>query len=715
MKLLHIVAAAATLATLSAVASARVHVVRPTQSFFFPANGDYSRIARNVVINGDEAIAILTRPGGRQAVLFQRGADRRWSQGPTLLDVTTTDQGWDDLALGDGVLAVRIGLDMHILERRNGTWVEAGTAGTPQPVPYLAASGRTILAGRRGCDVDANVYEKSTGSGVWRVNGRLTGLPAMCASQTGLALHGNLALLRNAANDIGVFHRSGSNFDWVQEATLVPPAGFLFFGAEPPTLFGDTAISSGLHYRRGLSGWVYQDTIEPLDAADVGAMFAPDYNGDLLIALQSGNDMHAIQSAYIWKPDTAGKFTQVAFLGASAWTRYADLSGNTAVVTAEDSGDLYVEFFDLPAPLVAPRAVANDFDARDVSDIQQTMGSGFALANAGSNYVYRQSNTSGETHAVFANTEWANAQTIEADLKPTAFDGNDRWLGLGVRYVDAANQYYVTLRSSGKLQLKKKVDGVFTTLDEVDMPVTVGTTYHVQLQALGSALSAQAYARGSGLWFGVQAQDSTFTHGRTALMTYRTRADFDNVYAAPTQTYGVASKYSGEGPDDFGDRFTKIGGNWTPSEEPDGSLVASQTDRGGDARAFYGTPIDDQRIEVALRLDAFGSSTSGAWIGVLARWVDARNFYYLTLRSTGRLEIRKQVNGVITTLKSVPFTTTPGRFYQLRFEVLGNELHAFVDDRYVAGAIDNDIAQGQYGVGSYRGAFSYKRFYVAQP
>jgi len=60
-------------------------------------------------------------------------------------------------------------------------------------------------------------------------------------------------------------------------------------------------------------------------------------------------------------------------------------------------------------------------------------------------------------------------------------------------------------------------------------------------------------------------------------------------------------------------------------------------------------------INAHIRLDSF-ATPSGAWFGLLARYVDARNYYYLTVRSSNVLQIRKLVNGVTTQLKSVSFT-----------------------------------------------------------
>ena len=47
--------------------------------------------------------------------------------------------------------------------------------------------------------------------------------------------------------------------------------------------------------------------------------------------------------------------------------------------------------------------------------------------------------------------------------------------------------------------------------------------------------------------------------------------------------------------------------------------------------------------------------------------------------------------------------------------MLRNELHAWINGKYMTGAIDNDIASGVFGLGSYRSALTYKTFGAAQP
>ena len=68
--------------------------------------------------------------------------------------------------------------------------------------------------------------------------------------------------------------------------------------------------------------------------------------------------------------------------------------------------------------------------------------------------VLRQSDTaSPATHtAVLDASNWTN-QSVQADVRPLAFDGSDSWNGLATRYRDAGNHYYVMVSSSGDRHL----------------------------------------------------------------------------------------------------------------------------------------------------------------------------------------------------------------------------------------------------------------------
>jgi hypothetical protein len=81
----------------------------------------------------------------------------------------------------------------------------------------------------------------------------------------------------------------------------------------------------------------------------------------------------------------------------------------------------------------------------------------------------------------------------------------------------------------------------------------------------------------------------------------------------------------------------------------------------------------------------------------------------------GRLDIRKKVNGTITVLKTVPYTVTPGTYHRYRFVLVKDQLHAYVDDLFVAGAVDGEITRGQYGLGTFRATARYQNLFVEQP
>jgi hypothetical protein len=140
-----------------------------------------------------------------------------------------------------------------------------------------------------------------------------------------------------------------------------------------------------------------------------------------------------------------------------------------------------------------------------------------------------------------------------------------------------------------------------------------------------------------------------------------------------------------------------------------------QRDTSGDARAVIGTPVANQDFIARMRVDAFGASTQGTWVGLLARYVDANNHYYATIRSSGQIQIRKKVNGVITVLATANFITVLGQYYDVRFLVINDQLQLYVNQALVATAHDREIASGKYGLATYRAAGRWDSVAVLQP
>ena len=94
-----------------------------------------------------------------------------------------------------------------------------------------------------------------------------------------------------------------------------------------------------------------------------------------------------------------------------------------------------------------------------------------------------------------------------------------RWFGVTVRYTDAANYYYVTLRSDNTISLRKLVNGTIHILDAAPLTVPVGTTFTLRLEAIGSSL--RAYVNGRLL---LEAKDSTHARGSYGAAMYKASA-----------------------------------------------------------------------------------------------------------------------------------------------------------------------------------------------
>lgn len=711
----------ATLAGLAAVmftagdAEARVYTLRPAQDFYFP-NPDETLGPPRVAIDGNSAIVLMDTAGGREALLFQRDASGSWSLQRTLYSVPASSPPRRLLEMQDGKAAIMLDPVLRIFERNSGNqWAESPTAGTPQPAGGIAISGIRILTGRRGCNYDVDVHEKS-GAGVWGIRSHIRGAVGECNDHgADFDIDGNLAIVRNPDSEIRVYRPSGSAADWPQVSSFTPPPG-VTLGVGPLSLRGRTAFANGgaIFHDGGDGNWSHAGDLRALNYANGTGAGSPDArDGVVLTHAQLGHpreDAHVYVYAATAPTPDPGDYQHVALLRTPGYVSSSDVSQSTVIAGSQDFfGERIVSFFTLPSPVSAPEGYANDFTTHDPSLWQQTPGSQFARVAAGSNFVYRQASLVGESRAVLTPSDWPVQQSIEADITPRAIDGADRWTGLAVRYTDANNLYYVTLRSSNRIQLRRRVNGAFVILADAALPFSLNTRRHVKLTADDGILRVDVD--------GVQrliVTDRTFRTGNVALLTYKARADFDNVYASPTVQFNLAYK-------DFTDvfdpgrSFTLLGGNWGFNEDPGTfELGWSQFSTTADARAFIGTPTGDQSVEARVRLDSFGSSTQGAWFGLLARWVDAGTHYYLTARSSNRLEIRRQVGGSISVLASVPFTATPGQFYDLKLTVLGDELHAFVDGVLMAQAHDALIPAGQYGVGTYRAAVTFRRFVVDQ-
>ena len=149
--------------------------------------------------------------------------------------------------------------------------------------------------------------------------------------------------------------------------------------------------------------------------------------------------------------------------------------------------------------------------------------------------VYRQTGTSSDARSLAGTASWAD-YTVQATVRPTAFNGGNRFVALLARAQNATNYYYLALRSNNTIELKRLVGGSATTLASASLPVEAGTSYTVRLDVTGSAL--RGYVNGALV---ASATDTRFSTGRVGVATFNASAEFDDVTVASAAGPGPTS------------------------------------------------------------------------------------------------------------------------------------------------------------------------------
>jgi len=650
-------------------------------------------------------------------VLFHRSPSGEWQMVQTLADeylIFNSDEHFaapHDLVLENGIAAFSTNSGLHIFELVSGTWVSRGIVGAPQSPPVnLEFDGVTLLASDGSCSTAATAYTRQS-NGSWAPQGELIGQGA-CDEffPRELAVSGARALVfedgpstPSSPNDqVRVFERSGGA--WQPLTTLPPPP-------QPPrfddlfgpkvALRGDVAMvaGNGTHvYRRGPSGFDYAGKI-PLLTTARERPYARDLEIAAQFALQTYPGPSTSYDIAVLQPNSSGDYDHVATLG-GAYPHHSVHSSGRRVVAV--SGGVAV--YDVPQSLTPATATLHDFE--NGTQGWTVLAGQFAVAQRVSTHVYRQSSLTGD--AVAVNSADLKATLITADVRPTAFDGTGRWVGLMARYLDENNFYYLTFRNNNTISIRKKVNGVITDLRTVyPFPgaVELGKNYRVSFEVVGNRLTY--YLNGERL-FDTFDPDSSLTHGRAGVRTYRATADFDNVIITPAPLMELGGgPYSADI-----SMFDIVDGSWTAG----GIFNLDQSSTSGNARVLHGQPTDDQVVRVSARINSIGTQTSGShWIGAMVRYTDPSNYYYVSLRTSNELSLRKVVNGVITELDRLPFTIQLNQRYRVRIEAIGTKLVVYVNDQARLQATDASHPQGHTGLVTYRAAASFSGLVTWQP
>lgn len=743
-KLTATVALAASLACSIVIAAPRV--LEETTRVILP---DQSYLPESVAVDGDSLIVVGFRSfpdqpdipdapvGEHAAMLFERSSSGTWvfvKKLATLLAIPWQDYGESmTVSMRDGVAAI---MPDRVFERTSAGWVEAPSdrsgwiptpsSGFPAGVDVDVQSGM-ILEGAGDCGVGAALLEKDA-TGTWaRTNLFLTGPrdPA-CNSEFGGAAvdtSSNRVIVR-VTDELHIWNRN-ANRSWPAAATAIVPLP----ADAQPSLYGpksslaaegDYAVirgspQRGLHVARNNGGWGLTDRFWRPDSVMVGDVTSMEmvrgitpigYPADSLRAQDAG-------SVSVFQLNPSGNFDYVAKLTASDASsgaglgRHIGLSGRRVVAATGAVAAVYV--YDLPADLSQPAIVQSDFEDGTATGWIAIPGSNFAVTPVDSTKVYRQKSTERDAGATRTSMDWRN-QSIEAIVTPRAFGttSGEKWFGLTVRQTDTSNYYYLTVRNTNVVELRKLQNGAINVLASAPLPVSLNRPYRLRLEASGRWI--RGFVDGRQM---LQTRDVLHRNGAAGIRMYKTAADYDSVVITPNPQTTLFS-------DDFNDDldtsnqpqiWTTQQGTWAPIQ--DGTPVFEQTSLESAGHATAGLPADDQIVQARVKATRF--SGPDRWFGLMARYRDEDNYYYVTMRSTNVVSLRKLVNGTVFILDSAALPVTTGKWYTLRMEVVGSSLRTYVDGRLLLEASDTSHAQGTYGLVTYKTTARFDDVSVVQP
>lgn len=699
--------------------------------------GPQGQLISGVGMSGDSMLVATRRNFNEAGVelaemsayLFRRTAAGQWQYVSTLMQ-TRGDSG-DAMtfyaAMEGNVGAVLEGGTVNVYEpTTTGGWARTAQLQLQTSGGGVHIDAGTIVTGQ-ACTWEA--FRKNTAS-TWALVGGAVAPPSECVngsvdvSGSTVVVGSSLEALFPPDFEPSVRVYSGLSFTPTLTTVLSPHgARDSYFGSytavDGSMLLTTSAIDRGVSvFRRNSGGqWDYLMSAIPADAYRDQARSnipIPQVGGSFVVAAQLSNDHRAevAGAVDVFRRNADGTTTQTARLLASdahfgmmLGLRVA-ISGQRIAAAAQEPAAVYV--FELPSDLSQPAVVQENFQTGNGGNWTPIAGSNFSVVSAGTSRVYRQSSVASGAGSYRTNMDWKD-QSIQADVRPRAFDGPDRWFGLAVRRTDAANYYYVTMRSSNAIDLKRMLNGTFVTLASAPLPVQLNRNYRLRVEAVGTWI--RAYVDDVLV---LEAHDAELTHGQSGVQMYKARADYDNIVITPNAFLPMYA--DGFESDDYW--WTKVDGSWSrhiESNEDDEILLSSyrQNSTASGARAVIGVSTGDQVVRTTAR--ALNFAGNNVWFGAMARYVDSRNYYYITLRNNGTLSLRKLVNDNIVVLGTASLTVTANTWYNLRLDAIGNSLRAYVNGELYLEATDTSFPTGRYGLVMYKTAADYDALHVSQP
>jgi hypothetical protein len=450
-------------------------------------DGDYALVSGERVVSDPNAESGVRWEG--VAYLYRRSGTQ-WNYQSRLGPIGTIPlDKRPGLAMKDGIAVIWTD-KTRIFELQGDTWVRIPLSleieNTMQG-PDIEIDGGRILISRNACYQSA-VLRKSNGT--WNIEGTLQGHVVSCAYPASSAgneqdIHGTHAILHNNPGPNGVpdesaylYRLNENGVGWRKTRSVERSYGRILGSsialnwpnwASVGGTFGGSNVAYELS--DGVGAWSPYG-LQPVDSYmnvvdSVSATSIERFRDGFAQRNWSFDRNTYVINLFRINDDAVHSAEQVATLQSSDGQYLGsniDRSGNRLIVSgwSNHQGNDTVRVFDVPENLESPPVQVHDFEQPSAGAAwQPAPGSTFSVVRVGNNGVYRQSSTDGNPSSSL--TSSATNQAIQVEVTPRAAVGANAWVGLTTRR-NGANYYYVTLRSSGTIDLKRMVDGAFTTL-----------------------------------------------------------------------------------------------------------------------------------------------------------------------------------------------------------------------------------------------------------
>jgi parallel beta helix pectate lyase-like protein/fibronectin type III domain protein len=163
---------------------------------------------------------------------------------------------------------------------------------------------------------------------------------------------------------------------------------------------------------------------------------------------------------------------------------------------------------------------SDNFEDGDASGWSKSGGT-WTIVTDGS-LVFRQSGTSADARARAGSQSWTD-YSVQARVKPLAFGGASRYVGLIARAINVNHFYYLALQNGNQLVLGRRDGDTSTTLASRSFTVTTGTFFVLRLDVQGTSISA--FVNGAQQ---LSATDSVYAAGNIGGATFFASAEFDD-------------------------------------------------------------------------------------------------------------------------------------------------------------------------------------------